>query len=170
MRDDQLHAFLGEARARTRIDARRRRRWLLRQLDEDRTFDEVWREAVDAGAPIDLVVAGGRTYRGIPAIAGGAVLAVSPSVGGIAYIATSAIVAVRVEPVSARADRPGDVVRAGTVADVIAVLAERHLDVSVGTAGGVHHGRIAGVGRDLLWFADGLHVRMSAVTDVVPSG
>lgn len=170
MRDDQLHAFLGEARARTRIDARRRQRWLVRQLDEDRTFDEVCRQAVDAGAPIDLVVAGGRTHRGIPAIAGAAVLAVSPSVGGIAYLTTSAIVAVRFLPAAASAGGTGDVIRAATLADVIAVLAERHSAVSVGTAAGVHHGHVVGVGRDLLWFADGLYLRVPAVTDVVVAG
>lgn len=174
MRDDQLHAFVGDARAHAASDARRRRRWLARQLDEDRTFDDVCRRAVSDDAPVDVVVAGGRIHRGRLTAVDAAVMTVSVADGGTAYISRDAVVGVRLRPAGAAGDRPvpsitsGDDMPGGSIGDIARGLADRGAEVRVGTAAGaLHRGRIAAVGRDVLRFVDGLHLRLDVVTEVV---
>lgn len=174
VRDDHLHAFVGDARAHAASDARRRRRWLARQLDEDRTFDDVCRRAAGDDAPVDVVVAGGRVHRGRLTAVGAALMTVAVADGGTAYISRDAVVGVRLRPPGAAGDRPapsaasGGDVADGSIGDVARELADRGADVRVGTAAGaLHRGRIAGVGRDVLRFVDGLHLRLDVVIEVI---
>jgi hypothetical protein len=177
VRDDQLHAFLGDARAHTAADARRRRRWLARQLDEDRTFEEVCSGAVQARAPVDVLVTSGRTHRGRIMAAQAGVVTVACADGGTTYITGVAIVGVRLRPDVTAADHqrvtpaegmPTDArVVGATLGDVLRELAERRMTVLVGTVDNrVHRGRIEGVGRDVLHLAGGMHLRLDLVTEV----
>lgn len=177
MRDDQLHAFLGDARAHAALDTRRRRRWLARQLDEDRTFDDVCNRAARSRAAIDVLVTSGRTLRGRLLAAHAGVVSVAAD-GGTTYIMRDAIVGVRLRPDPATPDHqratPADLastaaagVVGATLGDVVRELAERHTPVQVGTVDGrMHRGRIDGVGRDVLRLAGGVHLRLDLVTDV----
>lgn len=174
MRDDQLHAFLGDARAHAAVDGRRRRHWLARQLDEDRTFATVCTRALEDASPVDVVVTSGRTHRGRLVAADAGVVAVATADGGTVYIAAAALLGVRLRP-DATAGPPG-VTRAPvgafpgtTLGDVLRELADRDVRVEVCTIGGaVHRGRIDGVGRDVLRLAGGMHLRLDMVTEVSP--
>ncbi|HEX6255383.1 MAG TPA: hypothetical protein VFZ70_06190 [Euzebyales bacterium] len=166
MRDDQLHAFVDDELARRTVDARRRRRWLGRQLDEDRTFEDVCRDATTSQDPVDVHVAGGRVYRGVARAAGHRVLAVV-NASGVAYIAVDAVIGVRIAAGSTLDAEPVSTLRAATVADVVGAFAERGADVVLAGGTLVHRGRIAGVGRDLVSFVDGTHMRLSAVAEAV---
>ena len=180
MRDDQLHAFLGDARAHAAVDTRRRRRWLARQLDEDRTFEEVCARAARDGAAVDVLVTSGRTHRGRLLTAHTGVITVAGSDGGTAYITGAAVVGVRLRPdatpagqqratAAAQASAAAAAAVAGaTLGDVVRELAGGHATVGVGTVDGrVHRGRIDGVGRDVLRLAGGMHLRLDMVTEVV---
>jgi hypothetical protein len=119
VRDDQLHAFVDDEVARRAVDARRRRRWLAQQLDEDRTFADVCRRATAAQQPVDVHVHGGRVYRGIARAAGDQVLAVVTA-SDVAYIAVDAVVGVRLTSASTLDAEPVATMRAATVVDVAA--------------------------------------------------
>lgn len=171
MRDDQLHAFLGEARARAAVAARRRRHWLTRQLEEDRTFAAVCSRAFEDARPVDVIVTTGRTHRGRLVAADAGIVAVATADGGTVYIAATAIVGLRPRPgAPARAKEPGQVpavVPGATIADVVRELSDWDARVEVGTTdGGVHRGRIDGVGRDVLRLTGGMHLRLDMVTEV----
>jgi len=169
VRDDQLHAFLGDARARAAGDARRRRHWLARQLEEDRTFAAVCSRAFEDARPVDVIVTTGRTHRGRLVAADAGIVAVATADGGTVYIAPTAVVGLRPRP-GARAKEPGQVpavVTGATIADVVRELADGDARVEVGTTdGGVHRGRIDGVGRDVLRLTGGMHLRLDMVTEV----
>lgn len=172
VRDDQLHTFLGDARAHAAVDTRRRRRWLARQLDEDRTFTETCLRAARDGVPVDVMVTSGRTHRGRLLAAPAGVVTVAGSDGGTVYITAAAVVAVRLRPDATAADHQFDehaaeAVTGGTLGDLVRELAERRATVWVGTVDGrVHRGRIDGVGRDVLRLAGGMHLRLDLVTEV----
>lgn len=166
MRDEQLHAFLDLARARTVVDARRRRRWLEQQLDEDKTFAAVCRGMADAGARVELSVASGHTYRGVVVVAAPEYVAIATGDTRVAYVAAAAIVGLRHLGGTGGDDRPR-VLRAATFDDVVHGLGEAHAMIAARTIDGTaHRGRLAGVGRDLLWFDDGRHLRLDLVTEV----
>jgi hypothetical protein len=168
MRDEHLHAFLNAARARTAVDTRQRRRWLTQQLDEDLTLAALCHALVDAHARVELSVASGRTYRGALTIARREYVAIADD-DRAAYIAAPAIVGIRPLPgtTDGAAPRP---LRAATFDDVVLRLSECSGAIDVCTIDGTaHRGRVAGVGRDLLWFDDGRYVRLDAVTEVVTS-
>lgn len=170
MRDEHLHAFVGDARARAAADTRRRGHWLTRQLAEDRTFDDVWRAAADAGGPVEVVVRGGRRHRGVAHRAGALVLALTAGGAPTVYVATRAMSALRTLPVGACGDPgvpPAAVLPGPRIADVVHAVAAAGGAAVLGCgADGVHRGRLAGAGRDVAWFDDGTHVRLPAVTDV----
>lgn len=169
MRDEQLHAFLNLARARTAVDARRRRRWLEQQLDEDQTFAAVCRGMADAGARVELSVASGRTYRGGVVVAAPEYVAVATGDARVAYVAAVAIVGIRHLAGTVGGDRP-TVLRAATFDDVVHGLGEHHAMIAACTIDGTaHRGQLAGVGRDLLWFDDGRYLRLDLVTEVTTS-
>lgn len=165
MRDDQLQAFVSAARARTAVDTRRHRRWLQRQLDESQTFEGLCRSVADSGARVRLSVASGHTHSGRIVAAGADLLALAGDTD-VVYIVMSAVVAVELLDAS----QPGAVpagIRASTVADAVVELAELRETIVVGTSdGGVHRGRVAGIGHDVLWFDNGCHVRFAAITEV----
>jgi hypothetical protein len=174
VRDDQLHAFLGDARAHAAVDGRRRRHWLARQLDEDRTFAAVCARALEGARPVDVVVTSGRTHRGRLVVADAGVVAVATADGGTVYIAAAALVGVRLRPDATGgpprvAPAPVETVPGATLGDVLRELAARDVRVEVCTIGGVvHRGRIDGVGRDVLRLAGGMHLRLDLVTEVSP--
>lgn len=175
MRDEQLHAFLNVARARTAVDTRRRRRWLEQQLDEDQTFAALCRTMVDAGARVEVSVASGRRYRGALVVAAPEFIALAIADGRLSYIAAPAVVGLRqldgagdgaVPPALAPTHRPTPL-RAATFDDVLLGLCEWRGVIDVHTVdGATHHGRVTGVGRDLLWFDDGRYLRLDLVTEV----
>lgn len=166
MRDEQLHAFLNGARARTAADTRRRRRWLEQQLHEDQTFAALCRTAAKAGERVELSVASGRVYRGALSFAGPEFVAMAADDGRVAYIATRALVGLR--PLDGTADdRQPNLVRAATFDDVVLELSQCRDAIDVCTIdGNAHRGRVAGVGRDLLWFENGRYLRLDVVTEV----
>ena len=176
MWDDQLHAFLGDERAHAAVDARRRRRWLAHQLDEDRTFQEVCTGVAEARVPVDVLVTSGRTHRGRIMAARSGLITLAGAADGTTYIMADAIVGVRLRPDVTAADhqrvRPGermstDAGVAGTLGDVLRELAGRRTTVRVGTVDGrVHRGRIEGVGRDVLRLVGGINLRLDLVTEV----
>lgn len=175
VRDDHLHAFLGDARADSAIGTRRRRRWLSRQLDEERTFADVCADLAAARAPVDVMVANGRRHRGRLVVAHAEVVVVDRA-DGMAYIAATAVTGVRVRTVDVRT--PEDAERsttrpppipAGVLDDVLHELAAGRARIEAATVdGGVHRGRIEGVGRDLLRLSGGIHLRLSTLTEVIP--
>lgn len=179
MRDDQLHMMISTARAHAAVDARRRRRWLRRQLDEDLTFAQICRQAVDAGDLVELMVAGGRRHRGHVVVTTDELVAVATD-GGSAYITMASIVGVRAlgwraadDPAAAPgpfAPRPTNaVVRAPTLHDLLFDLGEQQHPVTICTVDGrTHRGRVAGVGRDVVCLDDdGTYLRIAAISEVV---
>ncbi len=165
MRDEQLQAFVSAARAHVEADTRRRRRWLRRQLDEDQTFEEICRTMARSGVRVRVTVANGHRHSGRIVAAEPEVVAIA-SDAAVVYIATWALVALEPLTGSAGSDAPS-AIAASTIDDVVLELGERHGAIVVGTHDGtVHRGRLAGVGRDLLWFDTGCHLRMAAITEV----
>ena len=123
---------------------------------------------------MDVVVTSGRTHRGRLVSADAGIVAVATADGGIVYIAAAALVGVRLRP-DATAGPPQvaparDVAFPGAMlGDVLRELADRDARVEVCTTdGGVHRGRIDGVGRDVLRLAGGMHLRLDMVTEVSP--
>lgn len=170
VRDDQLRAFLGDARADAAVERRRRRHWLARQLDEDRTFDDVCVRALDDAYPVDVAVTSGRTHRGRLVAVDTGVLVVAGAGGVTAYVARPAVVGVRVRPPATAGDRTrGAVEVAGaTIGDVVRGCAERGVRVELGTADGrVCRGRIDAVGRDVVRLSGGMHLRLDMVIEVI---
>lgn len=171
MRDEQLHAFLNVARARTAVDTRRRRRWLERQLDEDQTFTGLCRTMMAADARVEMSVASGRRYRGTLVVAASEFVALAIDDGRLSYIAAPAIVGLRqlhaTGGATGRSTPAPTPMRAATFDDVVLGLCECRSLIDVRTIdGSSHHGRVAGVGRDLLWFDDGRYLRLDLVTEV----
>jgi hypothetical protein len=176
VREDQLHAFLGDARARATVESRRHRHWLARQLGEDRTFVDVCAQIHAGGAVADVTLAGGRTHRGRIVLSTRDVLGIVTMTGATAHVATTAVVGVRAHPPDAdrAADPPGRepadawYVDVTSLDDVVRQLAERRAFVELRTVGGSRHrGRLDGVGHDVLWLAGGLHVPLRTVTEVI---
>src|SRR5690554_6699183 len=64
MRDEQLYAYVADARARAAAGARRRTRWLTQQLREDATFDAICTELATAQATVEIALPAGRRRRG----------------------------------------------------------------------------------------------------------
>jgi hypothetical protein len=166
VRDDQLHAFVDDEVARRAVDARRRRRWLARQLDEDRTFEDVCRHATASQQAVDVHVDGGRVYRGIAREVGHRLIAVVTA-SDVAYITLDAVVGVRTGAASTLDADPVTTLRAASVTDVVGAFADRGAEVVVAGGALAHRGRLTGVGRDMVAFVDGTHVRLSSVTEVV---
>ena len=173
VKDEQLYAFVADARARNAADIRRRTRWLQHQLREDALFVELCRDLGSSGAPVELTLSDGRTHRGRLAGVGADVVAVMTLDGSTVYIATSAAVGVRaiaVAPSASSAEDHAVAVRDGQVFDdVLADLADLRLRVVVGTVPGrTYDGILAGVGRDIVWFDDNQwYLRSEMVTDVM---
>lgn len=174
VKDEQLYAFVADARARNAADVRRRTRWLQHQLREDASFADLCRDLGSSGVPVELSLSDGRSHRGRVSGVGVDVLGVGTMDGATAYIATSAAVGIRViaiDPLAAERDSGDDVaVREGQFFnDVLAELADLRVRVIAGTVlGRTYSGTLAGVGRDVVWFEDNQwYLRREMVTDVM---
>lgn len=171
MRDEHLYAFVADARARTAAGVRRRTRWLQRQLREDTSFAALCRDLAAAAMPVEVTLADGRRRRGTVVGAEDGVVALRRGGDVTSYIATAAATAVRVLRVTDGQPAAGDppaIHGGGTFADVLADIADRRDRVAVGTScGRTYEGRLAGVGRDVVWFDDnGWYLRLETITDV----
>lgn len=174
MKDEQLYAFVADARARNAADIRRRTRWLQHQLREDATFAGLCRDLESSGVPVELSLSDGRTHRGHVAGVGADVVAVVTLDGTTVYIATSAAVGVRAIAVASSADREvigGDVTvhESQVFNDVLADLADLRARVVIGTVSGrTYRGTLASIGPDVVWFDDNQwYLRCEAITDAM---
>ncbi|HSK98671.1 MAG TPA: hypothetical protein VK891_18735 [Euzebyales bacterium] len=193
MRDEQLYAFVADARARGAADLRRRTRWLHQQLRQDAAFVELCRDLGASGVTVEVSLCDGRQHRGRLAGAGADALAVATADDTTAYIATSAIIGLRVvapppeqhgrpaESAALRRDEDrsegGDPLTGAAVmirddqrfSDVLGDIADLRARVVVGTAAQqTFCGVLAGVGRDVVWFDDNQwYLRLPTITDVM---
>jgi hypothetical protein len=194
VRDEQLYAFVADARARGAADLRRRTRWLHQQLRQDAAFVELCRDLGASGVTVEVSLSDGRHHRGRLAGAGADALAVVTTDDATVYIATAAIIGLRAvastpdqqrvpeEPGAAperdaEQSRPGDplMVGAGMIrdqqrfSDVLGDIADLRARVVVGTvAQQTFCGVLAGVGRDVVWFDDNQwYLRLPTITDVL---
>jgi hypothetical protein len=174
VKDEQLYAFVADARARNAADVRRRTRWLQHQLREDASFADLCRDLGSSGVPVELSLADGRSCRGRLSGVGVDVLGLKTMDGATAYIAASAAVGIRaiaVEPVAGDGPAGDDpAVQEGQFFnEVLADLADLRVRVIAGTMPGrTYCGTLAGVGRDVVWFEDNQwYLRREMVTDVM---
>jgi hypothetical protein len=174
VKDEQLYAFVADARARNAADVRRRTRWLQHQLREDASFVGLCRDLGSSDVPVELTLCDGRTHRGRLSGAGSDVVAVVTSDGSTVYIATSAAVGIRAVAVAESAEGAvaGDdvAVHEGQMFnDVLADLAYLRVRVIAGTVPGrTYSGTLAGIGQDIVWFDDNQwYLRCEMVTDVM---
>lgn len=181
MRDEQLYAFVADARAGAAASVRSRTRWLHEQLRADLSFAEICRDLSARAQPVEVTLAAGRTRRGTLVGTGHDVLALCAPAGETVYVALGAVVGVRA--LAPTAPESGLQVPAAQghgawsgarslgaslhFADVVADLAEERAPVLVGTAAGVHRGVLAGMARDFIWFDGNAHcLRLDKITDV----
>jgi hypothetical protein len=191
VRDEQLYAFVADARARGAADLRRRTRWLHQQLRQDAGFVDVCRDLAMSGVPVEVSLADGRRHRGRLTGVGADTLAVGTTDGATMYVTTAAVAGLRA--VTSTPGRLGDgdgseaggpapleshltdgVIAGGTLrdgqrfSDVLGDLADLRASVVAGTATQqTFCGVLAGVGRDVVWFDDNQwYVRLQAITDV----
>lgn len=165
--DEQLHALIGAARADGAVDARRRGRWLRRQLQEDHTFVDVVRPLAAGDAAVEVWTTGGRAHRGTLLAAGALVVVATDA--GVAHVVVDAVVGLR--PLEASADagrRPRDV-RDRHLVELLIDLAEHRTPVALCTRDGcVHRGVVEAVGRDVVRLAgDGALLRLGQIVEVV---
>jgi hypothetical protein len=172
--DEQLYAFVADARARSAADVRRRTRWLQHQLREDASFAGLCRDLGSSDVPVELAMSDGRVHRGRLSGVGAGVIAVLTMDGATAYIATASAVGIRAittEPVAADGSAADAVAvqEAQRFSDVLADLADLRARVIAGTtARRTYHGTLAGVGRDVVWFDDNQwYLRLEMITDVM---
>lgn len=173
VKDEQLYAFVADARARNAAHVRRRTRWLQHQLREDASFADLCRDFGSSGVPVELTLSDGRSHRGRLLGAGVDVVAIVTLDGSTVYIATSAAVGIRVIAVPQDADThtaADAAVHDGQVFnDLLADLANVRARVVASTVTGqTYRGTLAGVGRDVVWFDDNQwYLRCEKVTDVM---
>jgi hypothetical protein len=174
VKDEQLYAFVADARARNAADVRRRTRWLQHQLREDASFAELCRDLGSSGVPVELSLCDGRAHRGRLSGVGADVLGLQTMDGVTTYIAASAAVGIRaiaVEPAAGDGDASSETaVQEGQLfSDVLADLADLRVRVVAGTVPGrTYRGTLAGIGRDVVWFEDNQwYLRRDMITDVM---
>lgn len=180
MNDEQLYAFVADARAQTSAAARRRTRWLHRQLREDVSMARLYDDLARVRASVELTLIGGRTYRGrMAAAARDLVLLSCPD--GTAYVSAHAITGVRLLAHTVDGVDEGGSASGGdlentaaplrethVLADVLADSADEHGAVRIGTADVVYEGTLGGVARDFVWFDDDARcLRVDAITDLM---
>jgi hypothetical protein len=174
VRDEQLYAFVADARAGDASDVRRRTRWLQQQLREDAGFTGLCRELRSAGDPVEISLCDGRRHRGRLSGVGADALAMRTRDGGVVYIAIDAIVGMRAVAGGYGAD--GAVADGGPAlddgqcfSDVLADLADRRIRVTVGTVAPLTcSGVLAAIGRDVVMFEDNqCCLRLQMITDVM---
>lgn len=132
------------------------------------------------GSEVRLDLVGGRVHRGRMVAADTEVLVVATHDGATAYVAPSAVVALRTGGVPAdtdasHPDRAGSRLAAGpavdtpgTLAEVLCDLADRCRTADIGVIGGARYrGRVRAAGGDVVALADGRCLRLQMVTDVV---
>lgn len=166
MRDDELRSFVVDARADRAARVRRRRSWLARQLEEDRTLAAALRDAAGRGTPVELVSASGRTVRGVVLAAGDGLI----TVDGVAptWVVPTACVAL-VDPAASPATPRATPTAVPTPVDLDALLdrlVERGARVSVGTRAGRFVGRVTLVGHDVVRLSAAVATSMIRTTDI----
>jgi hypothetical protein len=177
VRDEQLYAFVADARAGGASDVRRRTRWLQQQLREDAGFAGLCRELGSAGDLVDISLCDGRRHRGRLSGVGADALAMRTGDGVVVYIAIDAIVGMRAVAGDSGADGAGAPGADGgpeldedqCFSDVLADLADRRIRVTIGTVGPLTcSGVLAAIGRDVVMFEDNQrYLRLQMITDVV---
>jgi hypothetical protein len=174
VKDEQLYAFVADARARNAADIRRRTRWLQHQLREDASFADLCRDLGSSDVPVELSLCDGRSHRGRLSGVGADVLGLQTMDGVITYIAAAAAVGIRaiaVEPGAGDGAGSSDTaVQDGQFfSDVLADLADLRARVVAGTTPGrTYRGTLAGIGRDVVWFEDNQwYLRREMITDVM---
>jgi hypothetical protein len=174
VRDEQLYAFVADARARNAADVRRRTRWLQKQLREDAAFAELCRDFGSSGVPVEVSLCDGRRHRGRLSGVGVDALAMRTMDGGAVYIATAAVVGVRAVAGEdgrdgAVADDAPELHDGQRFSDVLADLADLRTRVTAGTvAQQTCSGVLGGVGGDIVWFDDNQwYLRLQMITDVM---
>jgi hypothetical protein len=173
VKDEQLYAFVADARARNAADIRRRTRWLQHQLREDASFADLCRDLGSSGVPVELSLCDGRSHRGLLSGVGADVLGLQTMDGVTTYIAASAAVGIRaiaVEPVAGGDASSDPAVQEGQFfSDVLADLADLRVRVVAGTVPGrTYRGTLTGIGRDVVWFEDNQwYLRREMITDLM---
>lgn len=148
-----LARWTADARADEAARARMHERWLRRQAEEDAHFSGVALDLAEAGTPVAVGLAGGRTLRGRLAGVGRDFWVLDPGGGPATLVAIGAIATVRPDP-GQRARPAASERRApldAVLADVLAGLAGDRPRVRVTTAGGTDGlvGELAAVGADV---------------------
>lgn len=172
MNDEQLYAFVADARARVSNESRRRVRWLERQLREETSFTDICSALAEGAAAAEMVLLSGRRMRGRVTIAGTDFVQLTAADGMRTLLAAAAIVGVRV--LCSENLPPGPTPRAmppvnGHLIDELETLSERRCRVVICTrnADAVYRGMIEGVGQNIVWLDDATcYVRISMITDV----
>lgn len=167
MHDEQLHALIGAARADGAVDARRRGRWLRRQLQEAHGFADAVR-GLPIGAVVDVWTTTGRHHRGT--LRATAPLVVVATDAGAAHVVGSAVVGL--QQLVGASTATGHDARAGRgrdLVDLLIDLAGARAPVAVCTRDGrVHRGAVDVVGSDVVRLSDGVTViRLGLITEVV---
>lgn len=173
MDDEQLYAFVADARARVANESRRRTRWLQRQLQEEASFSDVCSALTSSSREVEMSLVPGRRIRGWVTSVGHDFVQLRAADGTTTLLAAAAIVGVRIVstelPQQQQDLLPGLPQAGGRFSDALASLAERRCRVIVGThsADDVYRGRLAGVGMDVVWFeATTGYIRVAMITDV----
>jgi hypothetical protein len=165
--DEQLHALIGATRADGAVDARRRGRWLRRQLQEAHGFGDALR-GVPVGAVIEAWTTTGRHHRGT--LRAVAPLVVVDTDAGVAHVVGRAIVGLQpLADASTPAGRDTPSGPSRDLGDLLIDLAADRTPVAVCTRDGwVHRGIVDVVGSDHVRLAGGMTLlRLDRVTEVV---